>query len=104
MKMSNNEPQKIKMEKLKSNGVYENYKKKRAKQKKLSRKKVKDLVTASQRKQHKVKRKLEQRLCRQRKKEWQIISTPSVISLAFKSKASEWKAGLQSFPKCYVKV
>ena len=73
--MSNNEPQKKKMEKRKSNGVYENYKKKRAKQKKLSRKKVKYLVTASQTKQHKVKRKLEQRLCRQRKKEWQIMTT-----------------------------
>ena len=102
--MSNNEPQKNKMEKRKSNGVYENYKKKRAKQKKFSRKKVKDLVTASQKKQHKVKWKLEQRLCRQRKKEWQRISTLFVSSPAFKSKASEWKAGLQSFPKCSVKV
>ena len=90
--MSNNESQKKRMEKLKSNGEYEDYKKKRAEQRRLPRKKAKDLMTAAQKEQHKVKWKLEQRLHRQRKKEHQIISTSVVTSLAFKSKASEGKA------------
>ena len=90
--MSNNERQKKRMEKLKSNGEYEDYKKKRAEQRRLSRKKAKDWMTAAQKEQHKVKRKLEQRLHRQRKKEHQIISTSVVTSPAFKSKASEGKA------------
>ena len=80
------------MEKLKSNGQYEDYKKKRAEQRRLSRKKAKDLMTAAQKEQHKVKWKLEQRLHRQRKKACQIISTSVATSPAFKSKASEGKA------------
>ena len=47
--MSNNECQKKRMEK-------------KAEQRRLSRKKAKDLMTAAQKEQHKVKRKLQQRL------------------------------------------
>ena len=64
--------------------------KKRAGQRKLSRKKAK--VTAAQKEQHLIKQKLEQRLNRQQKKERQIISTSVTTSPAFKSKASEGKA------------
>ena len=46
-------------------------------------------MTASQKEQHKVKRKIEQRFHRQRKKERQIILTPVVTSPVLKSKASE---------------
>ena len=48
-------------------------------------------MTASQKEQHKVKRKIEQRFHRQRKKERQIILTPVVTSPVLKSKASEGK-------------
>ena len=93
--MSNNEHQKKRMEKLKSNGGYEDYKKKGAEQRRLSRKKAKDLMTAAQKEQHKVKWNLGQRLHRQQKKECQIISTSVATSPAFKSKASEGKAAQQ---------
>ena len=63
--------------------------KKRAGQRKLSRKKAK--VTAAQKEQHLIEQKLEQRLNRQQKKECQIISTSVTTSPAFKSKASEGK-------------
>ena len=53
--MPNNEHQKKRMEKLKSTGEYEDYKKKRAEQRRLSRKKAKDLMTAAQKEQNKVK-------------------------------------------------
>ena len=49
-------------------------------------------MTAAQKEQFKVKRKLEQRFHRQWKKECQIISACVVTSPAFKSKASEGKA------------
>ena len=66
--MSNNEHQRKRMEKLKSKGEYGDYKKKRAEQRRLPRKKAKDLMTAAQKEQHKVKQKLEQRLHSQQKK------------------------------------
>ena len=75
--MSNNEHKKKRMEKLKINRDQENYKKKRAEHRRLSRKKPNDLMTPSKKEQHKVKWKLEQRLQRQRKKECQIILTHS---------------------------
>ena len=49
-------------------------------------------MTVAQKGQHKFKRKLEQRLHKQQKKEHQIISTSVVTSPAFKSKASDKKA------------
>ena len=52
---SNNEHQKKRMKKHKSNGELEEYKKKRADQRRLSRKKAKVLMTRAQKKQHKVK-------------------------------------------------
>ena len=64
-------------------------------------KKAKDLMTATQKEQHKVKLKLEQRLHRQRKKERQTISTSAVTGHAFKFKAFE---GMYEFPKCYLNV
>ena len=90
--MSNNELQKKRMEKLKSTGEHEDYKKKRAEQRRLSRRKAKDLMTAAQKEQHKVERKLEQRLHWQWKKECQIISSSVATSPVFKSKTSEGKA------------
>ena len=47
------------MEKLKSNGEYEDCKKRRVEQRRLRRKKAKGLMAAAQKEQHKVKRKLE---------------------------------------------
>ena len=65
---------------------------KKAKQRRLSRKKAIGMMTGSQKEQHKVKQKLERRLHRQRKKERQIISSPVVTSPAFRSKTYEGKA------------
>ena len=62
-------------------------------------KKAKDLIRAAQKEQRKVKRKLEQRLHRQQKKERQVISTCVVTSPAFKSKPSEEKAVQQVFKR-----
>ena len=87
----------------KSNGEYENYKKKRAEQRRFSGKKANDLMTAAEKEQSKVKRKLEQRLHKQRNKDRQIIQL--LLSLVLHSNLKHLKGRMYNeFPKCYLRV